>query len=174
LQERGQIHYHIITPTFIHYQQIRDKWNYLQMKGGFLDDYKERFHSTNPNSTDVHSMKNIRDVEAYLCKYMLKNPDQRSKAAREQQEGKITFDGKVYDCSLILKVEPYYTSEGDSEFGDALRAKEERGEILRVEIDFATILYYKFGVPFHDLPVDSRFEFEQWRRNLWSEAVSAA
>lgn len=69
----GQLHYHIIVSDFIHYQEIRDKWNYLMKKNNWLptDDAGEILY--NPNSTDVHAVTDLEDLEAYLSKYVAKS-----------------------------------------------------------------------------------------------------
>lgn len=40
-QVNEQIHYHITLPDFIHYKEIRDKWNKLQKKAGIIDKYRD-------------------------------------------------------------------------------------------------------------------------------------
>lgn len=39
-QQNEQIHYHLTMPDFIHYKEIRDKWNKLQKKAGIIDKYR--------------------------------------------------------------------------------------------------------------------------------------
>jgi hypothetical protein len=95
LQERGTIHYHITTNKFILYTEIRNHWNSLLNKNGLLSDYFKRYHNTNPNSTDVHSVYNLKDIANYLIKYVSKNGSR--------------INGKVWDCSLNLKSNKYFT-----------------------------------------------------------------
>lgn len=66
IQERGQIHYHIITDPFIRWNLIRDKWNSIQRKAGLIP------RGMDYNSTDVTSAISISDVSAYCAKYMCK------------------------------------------------------------------------------------------------------
>ena len=40
-QKNGQIHYHLTLPNFIHYKEIREKWNKLQAKAGIIAKYRE-------------------------------------------------------------------------------------------------------------------------------------
>jgi hypothetical protein len=97
IQKRGQIHYHITTPTFIHYQLIKDKWNNLQSKAGWLDDYFKDHGHKMPNSTDVHSVKHVNNLSGYLIKEFCKSI----------QNPHTT--GKIWDCSENLKAYSYYT-----------------------------------------------------------------
>jgi hypothetical protein len=99
LQKNGQIHYHITTPTFINYQEIRDKWNNLQRSAGLLDKYIEAKGHANANSTDVHSVKNIKDLSAYLIKYIAKESQNTEK-----------LGGKIWDCSKNLSATKYFST----------------------------------------------------------------
>jgi hypothetical protein len=97
VQKRGQIHYHITTPSFIHYQAIRDKWNNLQRAAGYLEEYyKEKGHY-DPNSTDIHSVKHVKNLANYLIKEF----------AKTIQNPQTT--GKIWDCSQNLKKFGYHT-----------------------------------------------------------------
>ena len=96
-QTRGQIHYHITTPSFIHYQYIRDKWNNLQRAAGYLTQYEKEHGHSNPNSTDIKEVKKIRNLSNYMIKEFCKsiqNPN---------------TEGKIWDCSLNLKKYKYYS-----------------------------------------------------------------
>jgi len=68
-QANGNIHFHIITNVFIHYDVIRKLWNSILKYHGYCNNHD------NPNSTDVHSCKRIRNLAAYLVKYFSKIPD---------------------------------------------------------------------------------------------------
>lgn len=97
IQERGQIHYHITTPSFIHYQLIKDKWNNLQSKAGWLKEYHAKYGQQMPNSTDIHETKHVGNLASYLIKEFCKsiqNPQ---------------TEGKIWDCSENLKAYGYYT-----------------------------------------------------------------
>lgn len=96
-QKRGQIHYHITTPTFIEHHLIKDKWNNLCSKAGWLKDYYDKHKHFNPNSTDIHEVRSVHNLSGYMIKEFCKavqNP---------------MTDGKVWDCSLNLKKYGYYT-----------------------------------------------------------------
>lgn len=68
----GQLHYHITIPNFIPLSEIKEKWNYLQNKSGYLETYFENYGNRNPNSIDVHSVIKVNDIESYLVKYISK------------------------------------------------------------------------------------------------------
>ena len=58
-QHNGQLHIHLTTDQYIKWNEIRDVWNKILQKNNLLDVYfSKRGHFT-PNSTDVHSTKNM-------------------------------------------------------------------------------------------------------------------
>lgn len=100
VQKRGQLHYHITADTFVHYQELRNKWNKLIERASLMEKFKGKFGHNNPNSTDVHSVRKIKDLAAYLIKYFTKS--------EQNETGK---EGKIWDCSLSLKKAKYYSTE---------------------------------------------------------------
>lgn len=98
LQQRGQLHYHITWTQFVDFTQIRNAWNNLLHKHRLSDDYAKRFRTFHPNSTDVHAVWRIKNLKAYLAKYI----------AKETQNQK-SIKAKVWDCSKSLKKAMYAT-----------------------------------------------------------------
>lgn len=100
VQKRGVIHWHLTSDCFVVHSDLRNKWNYLLSKAGLNEGYvKEQGHN-DANSTDIHSVKNIRDLASYLIKYFTK---------REQNMSGLK--GKIWDCSKNLKKAKYYETE---------------------------------------------------------------
>lgn len=130
IQERGQLHYHIIVPVVLHWRAVRHKWNRLQAKAGYLDDFARRFGHADPNSTDIHNLDSVDKGTDYMMKELGKDADARvlrekSDLQKQLKSGKITRDfydlrckeldenlatirGKIWDCSAALN-DPYYT-----------------------------------------------------------------
>lgn len=98
LTKKGQIHYHLTTTTWIHWSDIRNKWNYLLGKNNLLDHYISVHKHANANSTDVHKVYKIKNISAYLHKELTKSI---------QNETATT--GKIWDCSTNLKGQKYFT-----------------------------------------------------------------
>lgn len=97
-QTRGQLHYHITTPTFIHYQSIRDKWNNLIRENNLMKDYTKKTGSIDPNSTDIHEVYKIKNLASYLCKEFCKTI-----------QNPVNTKGKLWDCSNNLSGAKYWT-----------------------------------------------------------------
>lgn len=97
LQKRGQLHYHITTPSFIHYREIRDKWNDLQLRAGLLKEFADHNGHTDPNSTDVHEVRQVRDMARYLVKELAKS-----------MQNETATQGKIWDCSDNLAGVSYF------------------------------------------------------------------
>jgi hypothetical protein len=95
-QKRGQIHYHITTPSYIHYQEIKDKWNNLQRHAGWLKEYHAKKGHYNPNSTDIHEVRKVKDLSSYMIKEFCKTIQNKQ------------TEGKIWDCSLNLKKHKYF------------------------------------------------------------------
>jgi hypothetical protein len=91
-QKNGNLHFHISTNQWFDLQYVRDTWNNCQKKLGYIDLFNEKHHHINPNSTDVHSVRNIENSGRYISKYL-------SKVADDSR----LINGKIWDCSQNLK-----------------------------------------------------------------------
>jgi len=90
-QKNGKLHLHLTTDTFISHKKLRSSWNNLLKKKGLMDDFKEKFGHENPNSTDVHATKNIKNLGAYLAKYFTKGSNHTE-----------NIKGKIWGCNYAL------------------------------------------------------------------------
>ena len=133
-QENGNIHFHLLTNIFINAAKLREKWNRIQNKLGYVDAYTDRMsaeihtftdyynryinqadtstlrrryiagHASgwrNPNSTDVHSVRKVRDLTRYLCKYLCKNLLSEYKKY-EDIPPRLLVRGKLWGLSRTL------------------------------------------------------------------------
>ena len=90
LQQNGNIHFHILSDVWIPWLELRNCWNRIQEKLGYITEFEKKFNHRNPNSTDVHSLKKINNVPAYIVKYMSKN------------DGTNKVEGESWRCSQAL------------------------------------------------------------------------
>lgn len=90
-QQNGKLHIHLTSDTFIHHAKIRHTWNRLLNSNGYLEDFKKKFKHENPNSTDVHAVWKVRNLAAYLAKYMSKN-----------EQNTDIINGRIWGCNYQL------------------------------------------------------------------------
>lgn len=118
-QENNNIHFHIIADKFIKWQAIREIWNRIINKLGYVDNYEKNMREfykdgfkiskhkkdnrtekqqrkaydslvsnnfRNPNSTDIHALYKVKNIQAYISKYLAKGV---TKTARILQMNQI-------------------------------------------------------------------------------------
>lgn len=107
-QKNNNIHFHILVDKFIPWSELRDRWNRIVNKLGYVERYRDEmklFHRegfrvrenllkhwdyqkqvkayqkgkindwSSPNSTDIHSIRKINNVKAYVLKYCTKDEE---------------------------------------------------------------------------------------------------
>lgn len=137
LQANKQIHYHITTEIMINHTVLRNIWNGLLNKHDMLDGFKANYGHSNPNSTDIHAVQKINNIEAYLVKYICKE---------YQNEDKLS--SKVWDCSKNLKSAGYFKTALDFGTHQVIRQLQDVKHIIThyfekaVYLDFKTTDYY--------------------------------
>lgn len=141
-KERVQLHYHITCDTFIHWEEIRNKWNELQSRAGYMNEYyKEKGHY-DANSTDVHSTKHVRKLGRYLIKAVVKEMGIVGEMGKDLQND-FSVNGKVWDCSLNLKNTPYYTTVADWDYSERISKAIKNGYIEAFYTDHCNIFKFK-------------------------------
>lgn len=91
-QANGNIHFHIACDKYIPWWQLRHYWNMVQNNLGYIDRFELKHGHRDPNSTDIHSVKKIRNLGGYLAKEISKN----SKGV--MYTGLMLKDGKLIPC----------------------------------------------------------------------------
>lgn len=132
LQKNGSVHYHLTTDTFIHLTSIRSEWNRILDANGMLEGFKQTYGHNNPNSTDVHKVYKVKNLENYLIKYVTKKDEQ----------GRV-LNSKVWDCSRNLKQAKYFVIEGSNRLEAELRDLEQKQVVTRYSTD--TFSIFKFN-----------------------------
>jgi hypothetical protein len=90
-QKNGNIHFHLVTDCFIPHNELKVVWNNLLDKLGYIDEFAAKYKHRQPNSTDIHSLRFIKDIVSYLTKYLVKS---------EQNKG---LTGRLYGTSKSLE-----------------------------------------------------------------------
>lgn len=107
-QENGNLHIHLLTDSYIHHSAIRKEWNEIQDLNGYIQPFFDKWGHRNPNSTDIHKLEKVHNVQAYLIKYMTK----------DQKDRKI--DGRLWGCSDSLRKLKHYSTMIESKEAIAL------------------------------------------------------
>lgn len=103
-QKNGNLHFHLTTDTYIHFEHLRNEWNSVLTPLGYIEKFRKKHNHDHPNSTDIHATYKVKDLASYLVKYMTKS-----------NEGDATVQGKMWDCSLNLKQKIKCATEIDNE-----------------------------------------------------------
>lgn len=140
LQKNGMVHYHITSNMFILHSDIKSEWNNILRRSDLLLDYKARTGKDDPNSTDIKSVKNVKNLEAYLVKYVTKDT--------QNSEGVKT---KIWDCSLSLKKQNYFTTHSTWDYQQRLRDLEAKGTVKSYAGDRYVIFKFKSNPVFEIL-----------------------
>lgn len=101
-QENGKLHCHITIDTFVHWRDIRKAWNRVLRNNGFLSKFERAHGHSDPNSTDIHSIRKVRNLAAYLAKYMAKNKELSITHEGKEYWFTPVIDGRIWSCNYEL------------------------------------------------------------------------
>jgi len=132
-QQRGAIHFHILTDKYIAWSDLRTTWNRIQGKLGYVQQYFEKFGKSNPNSTDIHSIRKVKNLAAYISKYCTKASQYRS------------IDGKQWGLSLGLSKLKSAIAVLDSTISKVVDKIKELKISYSVQYDYCFVVY----IPLH-------------------------
>ncbi len=89
-QSNGNIHFHVVFNRYVHWSAIRNTWNRICSKKGYLFEYEKVHGHSNANSTDIHAFYKVRNIAKYIAKYI----------SKKSENGNIL--GKLWGCSSDL------------------------------------------------------------------------
>lgn len=139
LQSNGQVHYHITGDTVIHHRELRNIWNGLLDKSSMLQEFEQKYGHKDPNSTDIHNVQKVRNLEAYLVKYICK-----------EYQNETKLNAKIWDCSKNIKENDYFKFQLDTVSHQIIRQLQETQQVITnyfekaIFFDFKTNDYYSF------------------------------
>ena len=82
VQERGAIHFHVISNCYIPHSELRYTWNRLLRK--------HKLNNIDDNSTDIHALGGVENMVKYLTDYMTQ---------KDKEEGRRKIKGRLWGCS---------------------------------------------------------------------------
>lgn len=110
-QKNDNIHFHLITDSYLPWWELRNRWNRIVGKLGYVDRFYEKHGHRNCNSTDIHSLAKVSNVKAYVVKYVCKG----------EYEGVSKLECKLWGCSHELLNLKGYEMQIDSQTDTELR-----------------------------------------------------
>ena len=107
----NNIHFHITTNVYVHHKDLRRYWNDIQSSYGYIDAFEASHGHRDPNSTDVHSIYKIKNLAAYLCKYMAKECEGRKIEGRQwflsTALSKLKPITTIFECNVRYEIEVF-------------------------------------------------------------------
>ncbi len=142
-QKNGNVHWHIITDTWVDWAELRNCWNRHQEKLGYVSAFLKKHGHASPNSTDVHAVSKKKDVAAYLGKYMGKGLE-KGKGGHQ----KVVW-GRLWGCNSLISQFKGFSDLRTTEVSAALFRLRERYRADVIEGEYFTM----FKVNLHERPV---------------------
>jgi hypothetical protein len=139
-QENGNIHFHILLDKYIPWEDLRFIWNKAQERLGYISEFEKKYGHRDPNSTDIHALYEVRNVHAYIMKYMKKDKSSRP------------ICGVSWSSSdAIANLQPFQL-EVSTELYTWLRSQERENNPSCYSSDFAYIMKFKDPLNLRTLP----------------------
>jgi len=134
--KKGTLHAHITTDTWLHKDDLRRIWNKRLQKNGYTARYFQEKGNHSPPSTEVHSVKQIRNLGAYLAKYLAKSAAQSALLV-----GRLW--GCNYELSRVQDTRAYLEpSEAQTYLAPLLASTMERKEIYSKPDNQGRTMYF--------------------------------
>ena len=155
-QDNGNLHFHIATDKYIYYENVCRIWNSLLYPTGLIDDYRSKHHNSNPNSTDIHSIKNPGEIYAYFAKYFSK------KYKTPRREVKC----RKWGCSHSLTYDKKFAFTNSDVQNNFFKWVDNYIEDLRKDFDYFTVYNVALSKYIDDLPYDVKESLLSWKARL--------
>lgn len=132
-QANGNIHFHILLDRFIHWSDIRARWNRIINKLEYVDAFEQKEGHNDPNSTDMHGLKKVNSISSYIVKYMTKREIRRK------------IKGRVWGCSKEFHLFKNPRIILTRDIMRDLRRLERKGLIYKRVFDYCAIFSIKLN-----------------------------
>lgn len=101
LQTNQNIHFHITMDKYIHYATIQKAWNRCVGKLGYIDRFENLHGHRDPHSTEIKSVKHVKNLGGYLAGYLVGKGSNGSKKDNEIYHKRV-IDGRLFGVSSYL------------------------------------------------------------------------
>jgi hypothetical protein len=148
-QKNGRIHFHIIIDKYIKKEEIRETWNNLQEKEGYLSEYEAKYGKLSAPSTEIKLVRNQEQCERYIAKYIAKD------------EEDTTIEGAVWSSSVSVATLDFFNFAETEEVNEAINEACVSGKIKYFKSD-AFVVY--FCQPFQINDLLSNYYLSEYKR----------
>lgn len=128
-QKNGNIHFHLVIDRYIPKEDIREVWNYLQEKEGYLSEYQAKYGKLEAPSTEIRLVRNQAQCERYIAKYIAKDDDE------------ATIEGAVWSSSVSVATLEFFSFAENEETTEAINDACVAGKIKYFKND-AFVVYF--------------------------------
>lgn len=143
LQKNGNIHFHLIIDCFVPWNDMRNRWNRIVNKLGYVDRFQEIHGKKTPNSTDIHSTRKVINLKLYLIKYMAKDNKEQQNNETSQECNRIQ-EGRIWGCNQELSQTRGLNLIIDSEISEELKKVIDNHKIKKYEAVYFTVYYLDY------------------------------
>jgi hypothetical protein len=141
-QKNGNAHWHILTDQWIPYLELRNTWNRIVEKLGYITEFEKINHHRNPNTTDVHSLRKIKNVVGYVLKYMVK-ADKKYHSTIKKSELNYQYSPDYNKNTLSINVKKFLSRQAgrgrlwtcSTQLSDLKGGEDELDNALTIEIE---------------------------------------
>lgn len=153
-QKNGRIHFHIIVDKYIKKEEIREVWNKLQEKEGYLSEYEAKYGRLSAPSTEIRLVRNQAQCERYIAKYIAKDDEN------------TTIEGAVWSSSVSVATLDFFNFAETEEVNEAINEACVSGKIKYFKND-AFVVYFCQDYQFNFLLSNYYLaEFKRYKREL--------
>lgn len=127
-QKNGNLHFHILADSYIPWEAIKIEWNSIMSDLGYIEPFFAEHGHKEPNSTDIHKLKSVKNPAAYIAKYFSKS-----------EEGQA-IDGRIWSSSRALKQIKKFEFEPDWRFWALLQILLKKEGVYKNQSEYCTII----------------------------------
>lgn len=126
-QKNGNVHYHIITDTYLDYFFVRSIWNRILSKGAYISDYQNRFINLN-----LSEYRNIIDIDKKLDYKEVSRRFALGKKHNWTQPNSVDVKSVISNQSISNYLSKYFSKDSKSDTKCNILDNEENSKNLRL------------------------------------------
>jgi len=130
-QSNGNIHGHLIVDRYVSMHEIRENWNRILNRLGYVDDFEEKYKHRNPPSTHVEVLGNTTEGVNYMIGYVMKKCKNRP------------IQGRQYGMSDELKEMLVYDDVIDNTWSELLDKIENDTDVYKHHDKFYSVYVFR-------------------------------